>query len=139
MSPSKLVLARHSPGAATVDFSSALQPDIPENVSLRVLHTRLLERLALMRENCDSGLSAAPKRYKYDYSRRVCEASAFKAATLVLVDRPQLPVYSNKSNDTDKPNANRLMPRVDRPFLIIGIEQDMTINENGVSNTIPID
>lgn len=73
-----LVLSRHPPRVITFEVLLEILSDLPSNVSPRVLHNRIFQRLALTRENPDKRLTDGQKRHRYDYDTRVGQTADFK-------------------------------------------------------------
>lgn len=140
VTPFSHVLTRHLPGVATSDFPSVVLSDLSCNVSLRILRSHLLARLAFLREKVEKRLAAVRKRYKNDSDRRLLETPVFKTNSLEFVDGPLLLVSTNSSKTNDKPTYKKSTTRDDGPYRIITFQQyTLIIDENGVPNTITID
>lgn len=72
------VLSRRATGATTIDFLSAITLNVSGNVSPQIWRGRFLDGLVFTEKKFDIGLTAAQKRCKYDYDKRVRKKTAFK-------------------------------------------------------------
>lgn len=128
-------LTRHQPGAADLDFSSAVPSDLSGSITYRILLSQVLASLEFMRKFFDSPLNAAKNRYRYDYDKRIRKTQVSGKNEVVFAGRLPLSVKKNTPKRADKATYSKLIQRADAQLCIVGVQQEaLTFDKNEVSN-----
>ena len=127
--PFSLVLSRHPPGPILEQSTDPIsKPSTPERT--KYVKTRMLSRIQDLMAGTDKRLESAQAAYKRYRDRKARVLAPIKPGQSVFVDRATLP----KSDEL--PNS-KLLPKTEDPYAVIGATaQTVTIDENGIQNTV---
>ncbi|CAN8068757.1 unnamed protein product [Agarophyton chilense] len=141
--PFDLVLLRHPPGIVvqgdhtTSTAAGALTPAQVKRNTLVMLRRAL--------KHAESRLTAAQKRYKADYDRRVTNVVSVSSGQYVYIDNPpsgRRPRPGDEADDEaiDSDINSKLLPKSVGPHKVLNAsDPTVTVDQDGIPNTISID
>lgn len=133
-----LVFSRHPPAPTIFDRPTALPPDADSTTNPVVLRQCIVAQLANIRMKVSETLARIPACYERYIHKKVGSLSGFTVEHSVYVNRTPLNIFSADYQTYSK--YNKLMPRTTASCKVLDIrEHILTIDENGIANTISND
>ncbi|CDF38169.1 unnamed protein product [Chondrus crispus] len=133
--PSGLALPGTVPQDAVSNTEDPRTPVQYKRATLRKLRDAL--------ERTRVKLTAAQRRYKADFDKKVRFRSVIQVGDLVYVDRPPRPLTSTERGDlpsNDGGPSVKLLPKTEGPFRVrSATETTVVVDQDGVSNRVSID
>lgn len=135
------VLIDSPPGPATISGNSAFSSDTYYLTEPQALPARLFARINTLHAQKNSRLNPMQNRYKRGYDKKIRRNPPFTPRKQVYICKPTLVAPSAKDADrmyaaTHKKNVCQRQRRT--LWVNENIEHTLTINENGVNNTVSI-
>lgn len=121
----------------TIDRSTILPRNNRTATTPKARMVCLLAQLSAMSRNVLDNLRQNQRLYEKYFNQKIRTMPKFSVGQMVCVDRPPLDTLYTESNAE---KLNKLLPRADGHLQILQVtEHTLTVDENGVPNTISSD
>ena len=137
--PFELTLSRAPPNSIVSTTHSSAPPDAPRFTGKTLKEARIARTLRGLIERARTNMASAQGRYKRMADAKVRPISIPEKGNQVFVDRPPSSAKTVAERVADMPHS-KLRPKTVGPYTVVSANRDtVTIDEDGVHNTVSID